>query len=79
MLLNAKDLNGVGFDCPALNKQIGIVLPLLADRKDHMQMIKTLEQPTENGRFCEDGVWRTFEQLRNLNYSEQVLAGTHQE
>lgn len=79
LMLNLQELNSVGFNCPAVNKEAGIVMPLLADRNDHMKMIKSFQEETEKGKYCGDGLWRTYKEINNMNYSEQVLAGEYTE
>ena len=73
--VNLKDLHAVGFNCPNANKVAAIVLP----GNDHKKMIKSMQEKTEAGKWCADGIWRTFKQIKGMNYTESVLAGEHKE
>lgn len=79
LMINLQDLHNVGFNCPDLDKEAAIVMPLLADRKKHMEMIKSFQEEKEKGKYCGDGLWRTYRDISKMNYSEQVLAGEYTE
>ena len=74
--INMAELNRTGYNCPAKDIIVAIILPEI---KDHKSMLASFFPKTEKGKWCDDGMWRTYKEIREMNYTEQVLTGTYHE
>ena len=75
LAVNLKELSDAGFNCPKLNSIAAIALPSV----NHKDMLEALTEKAEAGKWCGDGIFRTYSQLKTLTYTEQVLAGEYTE
>lgn len=76
VLVNLKDLHNVGFNAPNVNQKALINLPEFDSIKE---LREYFHEDTPKGKICNDGIWRTYEDVKGMNYSEKVLAGEYTE
>ena len=78
LIVNLKDLNEVNaLNAPNKNLVVAIALP----NNNHRKMIKELTKSNDvvAGKYCGDGIYRSYESIREMNYTQQVLAGEYKE